>query len=175
MKRLLLGMSTALILSLAGCETSGTDEFDKAVTNKGGSSDLPSWMLISSNDVSSIGVQGWGPGADGSFVVNPSAGLSATLINSLVNQLPKDKAIKPHVVGESQGGADWLQVKLNNGSSLTFEGAPNESRPFQYGITFTNASGKQEKSAMISDVTGVVTSTIQKISSKGVMAREKKH
>ncbi|MCF8564560.1 hypothetical protein LLE49_07355 [Alicyclobacillus tolerans] len=174
--RLLLGISTALILSLAGCGQipMGNDGGTTTVSNKI-SSNLPSWMLISTNDVSSISVQGWGPGADGNFVVNPPARQSTTLINSLVNQLLKDKSIEPHVTAISQGGADWLQVKLKDGSSLVFAGFPNEPRPFQYNVTLANTSGKQEKNATISDDSGVITSTIQEISNKGVMVREKKH
>lgn len=162
------GVALSIVGILAGCGQSS------AVSSKV-SSNLPSWMLISSNDLSSISVQGWGPGADGSFIVNPPAEQSATLINSLVNRLPKDKAIKPHVTAISQGGADWLVVKHKNGTSIEFANLPNEPTPIQYHVTLTSKSGKQEKSVMISDYSGVVTSTIQEISSKGVMVREKNH
>jgi|GEM_PF-4777068 len=138
-------------------------------------SELPSWMSISSSDVSSISVQGWGPGADGNFMVYPPIGQSASLIHSLVAQLPKDRVIKPHVTATSQGGADWLVVKLKNGTTIQLASFPNDPTPMQYHVTLTNKSGKQEKSAMISDDSGIVTSTIHEISSNGIMVGQKKH
>lgn len=147
------GVAISIVGVFAGCGQSSS-----RTTN------LPSWMLISANDVSSISVQGWGPGAEGSFVINPPAGQSATLIHSLVNRLPKDKAIKPYVTAISQGGADWLVVKLKNGASIEFGNFPNDPTPIQYNVTLTSKSGKQERSAMISEDSGVVTSTILVIS-----------
>ncbi len=162
------GAALSIVGILAGCGQSSS------VSGRV-SSNLPLWMLISANDISSISVQGWGPGADGSFIVNPPAKQTATLINSLVNRLPKDKVIKLRVTAISQGGADWLVVKLKNGSSIEFANFPNDPTPIQYNVTLTSKSGKQEQSAMISDDSSVVTSTIQEISNKGVIVREKKH
>jgi hypothetical protein len=133
---------------------------------------LPSWLLFSPNDVSSVSVQGWGPGAEGNFTVHPAVGQSSILINSLVNRLPKDKAIRPYETLQSQGGESWLNIQLQNGSSIDFKSFPNELNPLQYHVIFSSSSDKKEKTAMISDISGVVTNAINEITNKGVMVRE---
>lgn len=139
-------------------------------------SSLPSWLSFSPKDVSSVSVQGWGPGKYSNFTVHPAVGQSSILINSLVKQLPQDKAIKPYVTTVSTGGESWLNIQLENGSLIDFKSFPNEPKPFQYHVILTSSSGKEEKNAMISDISGVVTNAINEIKSKGVMvSRTKSH
>jgi hypothetical protein len=133
---------------------------------------LPSWLSFSVSDVSSVRVQGWGPGADGNFTIKPSAEQLSTIVNSLVKKLSQDKAIRPHATSQSQGGESWLVVQLKNGSSIEFKDFPNETKPIQYRVILTSSSGK-EKTTMISDTSGVVKIAIQEITSKDVMMRNK--
>lgn len=129
---------------------------------------LPSWGLFSARDVSAISVQGWGPGASGTYIIHPAAGQSPALINSFARQLSMDKRVKTHATANATGGADWLVIQLKNGSSIEFANFPNEPVPIQYIVSLTDKSGKQESRIMISDVSGGVATAIQAISSRGV-------
>lgn len=161
LKRVILsGVTIAMLSLVSGCGLFGSPS-------------KPSWLTVSAQDVSSIEVQGWGPGADGNYVIHPAAGQSAKLIDSLVHQLSKDKAIKSHQTGSATGGAHWLKVQLKNGSSITFADFPNDFTPVQYIVTLKNKSGKQESSLMISDVSGGVSSAINDITNNGTVVRQK--
>lgn len=136
--------------------------------------ELPSWLSISSNDVSSISIQGWGPGADGSFTIYPANGTSPRLINTVIDGLSNDKAIKPYTTPISQGGGEWIELKMKNGTSISLATFPNDPKPTQYIVTLDSAPGKPEKSAMISDVSGKVTSVFNEIN-KGKLVRQTTH
>ncbi|QQE78913.1 hypothetical protein [Alicyclobacillus sp. SO9] len=132
--------------------------------------DLPSWLSISTTDINSISIQGWGPGAAGNFTIHPAKGTSARLINTLLKGLSNDTAIKPYQTAISQGGGEWLELKMKNGTSISFTSAPNN--PTQYTVKLDSASGKPEKDTMISDASGKITSVLNEIS-KGKLVRQK--
>lgn len=142
--------------------------------SSGRNPELPSWLSISSNDIRAISIQGWGPGADGNFTIYPAYGTSLSLINTVLDGLSNDKAIKPYTTPMSQGGGEWLELKMQNGTSISLATFPNEPKLPQYIVTLDSALGKPEKSTMISDVSGEVTSVFNEMN-KGKLVRQKTH
>lgn len=133
---------------------------------------LPSWLSISTADISSISIQGWGPGAAGNFVIYPASGTSTRLTKTMIDGLSRDEQITPYETAVSQGGGEWIDLKMKNGTSISFATFPNEPTPLQYIVTLNNTSGNQEKRTMILDDSGKVTSVFREIN-KGKLVRQK--
>lgn len=123
---------------------------------------LPSWLSISTADINSILAKGWGPAVSGNYVIYPASGTSRRLIMTLVEGLSSDKEIAPHRTAVSKGGKR-IELKMKNGTSISFATIPNEPRPFQYIVTLDSSTGQQEKNAMISDDSGKVASVLDEI------------
>lgn len=176
MKKLFTGMMLVTAL-LAGCAHNTPTEAPNGGHEESNSMSvqnpsLPSWLSISSDKISSITIQGWGPGAAGNFTIYPANGTSPRLINTLIDGLSNAKAIKPYTTPISQGGGEWIELTMTNGTSISFATFPNEPKPIQYIVNFDDKSQGPKRSTMISDVSGKVTTVLHEIA-KGKLVRQK--
>ncbi|MFB5188716.1 hypothetical protein [Alicyclobacillus fastidiosus] len=172
MKKAMISM-LAIPMLLVGCGQAKTQP-DVASPSSVQNPELPSWLSISNSDIRYITIQGWGPGADGNFVIYPTVGSSSKLINTVIDGLSNDKAIKPYETPISQGGGEWLELTMKNGTSISLTTIPNGPRPFQYVVRLNSASGKHVTSTMIRDVSGKVTLVLDEMA-KGKLIRQKTH
>lgn len=85
----------------------------------------------------------------------------------IIDSLSMDKTIKPHATALSTGGQVWLKANLETGNFIMLEMFPNEPTPTQFIVRLSSASGKTEKTAMISDVSGRMTSVFDSIVRSG--------
>jgi hypothetical protein len=103
----------------------------KNTSNSGGNplpSSLPSWLeTAAGSGVAGIGVQGWGPGANGPFVAYLYAPYAKTLAARLMDAMRHGRVIPGADYfasgGVSQGGASYLVLTFRDGTSINVDTA----------------------------------------------------